>query len=346
MHIRPFMLPVLVVLALSLVISNPARAQDDKDRKHKRVLAGRLLKVGDKAMKRGDYQRRRKREKRAIKYYERALKAYEKAFELYPLAQIYFPIGLAEQKLGRHLDAIRHYQQLLDEVEDIKPALKAEVDKRIAEVKQKVVVLTIKVKPDGAAITIDGEEKGTSPLALPVFLKPGEHTIAVTAGGHVPYEKTVKLETGDQTHEVTMEKVPVVVKKPPKKKKKKKLKVAGPPKTKLWIGVGATAGMASFAVIFGIAALNKHGRFSDETMDQQGRDNAAKSGKRYALLSDVFWLGAIAAGAYTAYYYLKVYQPEKRRMERSSRRSKPRRDLWVAPYVGRGHGGVAAGGRF
>lgn len=339
-------MPFVVVIALGLASSSPARAQDDKARAHKRRLAGRLLKVGDKAMKRGDYQHRRKREERAKKYYARALKAYEKAFELYPLAQIYFPIGLAEQKLGRYLDAIRHYQQLLDEVENIKPALKAEVDKRMAQVKKKISVLTIKVEPDGATIGVDGEEKGSSPLALPVFLKPGEHTISVTADGRVPYEKKITLEAGDQTHEVTMERVPVVVKKPPKKKKKKKKRVAGPPKQKLWIGVGVTGGMASFAMIFGLAALNKHSRFNDQTMDQQGRDNAAKSGKRYALLSDLFWLGAIAAGAYTAYYYLKVYQPEKRRMERSARGRRPRHDLWVAPYVGRSSGGVAAGGRF
>ncbi len=339
-------LPIVVLIALLFALPRPAIADDDeKQRRRKKILAGKLLREGDKAMKRGDYQTRRKRAKRAKKQYERALKAYEKAFELYPLAQIYFPIGLAEQKLGRHLDAIRHYRQLLDEVENIKPALKKEVDKRLEQVKKHVVVLTLKVEPDGATISVDGEEKGTAPLALPLYLKPGEHTISTIADKHVPYEKAETFEAGEQERTITMEKVPVVVKKVVKKKKKKKKKVAGPSKQKLLIGVGATAGMASFALIFGLVALNKHSRFNDEAMDQQGRDNAADSGKKYALISDLFWLGTIAAGAYTAYYYYKVYQPKKRSMERSSRREGDRR-LWVAPYLGRGSGGLAAGGRF
>jgi len=341
-------LPIFVVITLVFAAASPARAEDsDKEKRRKKILASKLLRVGDRAMKSGNYQTRRKRAKAAKKAYERALKAYEKAFELYPLAQIYFPIGLAEQKLGRHLDAIRHYQQLLDEVEDLKPALKKEVDKRLAEVKNHVTVLTLKISPDGANIVVDEEDKGTAPLAVPLYLKPGEHTIAVTASGHVLYEKKETFEAGDQTRDVKLEKVPVVVKKtPPKKKKKKKTKVAGPAKGKLMIGVGATVGMTSFALIFGLVALNKHGRFSDENMDQAGRDNAASSGKKYALISDLFWLGAIAAGAYTAYYYLKVYQPKKRSMERNAARTKRVPELWVAPYVGTSQGGVAAGGRF
>lgn len=343
-------LPLLAVVVLALAIGRSASAQDDdeKEKKRKKVLAGRLLREGDIAMKRGDYETRRKRPERAKQQYERALKAYEKAFELYPLAQIYFPIGLAEQKLGRNLDAMRHYQQLLDEVDKLKPALKAELDKRVAEVRKLVVVLKLTIKPDGSTVTVDGNEVGTSPLVAPVFLNPGEHTVAVTAHDHIPYEKKETFEAGEVERPITLEKTPVVVAKPKPKPKPKKKVASGPSKQKLYIGIGATAGMATIAIITGLVALSKHGTFTDDSVSQGMRDSAQSSGKTFALVSDLFWLGTIAAGAYTAYYYYKVYQPKKRSMERryEGERESRVRDLWVAPYVAADSGGVAAGGRF
>ena len=349
--------PILAGLAALLVFSwavpdlvfQPQAAYAEEAAKAK-ALAVKLIGAGDKAMADGDKLRKRKREAKALAKYERALKAYEQAYDRFPSPKIFFLIGLAEHKLGRHLEAIRHFRQLLDEAKEVSDALRESVELSIEEAKQHVVTLVFAVEPEGAAISVDGEEIGAAPLSQPYFVAAGEHTIAVSAEGHAPVETTVTLEAGAESERtIALEKTRVVARKPkpkPKKKKKKKSK-PGVDKTMLIAGISATAGFATLATITGLIAVSKHGTFSDETLPADQREAAKDSGKKYALITDLLWLGTAAVGGYTAYYYYGVYTPRKRGHERRMR-LKDRREtrLWVVPYAGPEGGGVAVGGAF
>jgi hypothetical protein len=349
--------PILAGLAALLMASwvvpdvvfqpQAAYAQDDPKAK---ALAVKLIGAGDKAMAAGDKQRKRKREEKALEKYERALKAYEQAYDRFPSPKIFYLMGLAEHKLGRYLEAIRHFRQLLDEAEEVSDALRESVGLSIDEAKQYVVTLVFVVEPAGASISVDGEEIGEAPLEQPYFVAAGEHTIAVSAEGHAPVETTVTLEAGAESERtIALEKTRVVAKKPkpkPKKRKRKKSK-PGVNKTPLIAGISATVGLAALATITGLMAVSKHGTFSDETLPAADREAAKDSGKKYALITDLVWLGTAAVGAYTAYYYYGVYKPRKRGHERRMRLKNRRESrLWVVPYASPEGGGVAVSGAF
>lgn len=306
--------------------------------------AGKFLKAGDALIKKGDRYAKRKRDDKAASYYERALEAYQRAFDIYPKPQLYWLIGLAEQKLGRNLDALRHYQQLVKEVPDLNEALKTQIDLQVDEAKQHVSTLRFVVMPEGATISVDGEDIGSAPYEDPLYIEPGEHTIAVTAEGHTPFEETVQLEAGAESERtIGLDKIPVVVTKPRPQPQPKPKPLPGPSKTPLIIGMSVTGGLAAMATVTGLIAVSKHGSFTDESKPQDERDSASSSGKTFALVTDLLWVGTVAAGAYTAYHYYKVYKPASERHAESRRAA---RKVWITPYAARTGGGVAVGGRF
>lgn len=339
--------PIAILLAVAaLAWSAPAMAQPDEAAKRE---AAKLLREGDTHFKRGDYYTRKERPEKATEEYQTALSRYEQAFDQFPSPKIYFPIAQAEEKLGRHLDAIRHYRQLIEESDDLSDDVRSAALDRIDEVMQHVVMLVLIIEPDGANITIDGEVVGQAPATEPFILPPGEHTIAVTAEGYTPFEATEDLAAGEQAQRtIELDKIPVVVEKP-KPRPPRQEPVSAVDKTRLWVGLGATGGFAALATITGLVAVSKHGTFSDESLPEDERLAARDSGQTYATVTDIFWIAAIGAGAYTAYYYYGTYKPAVRAREQMQRAREDQvaaRRIWVVPYASERGGGVAVGGRF
>lgn len=71
-----------------------------------------------------------------------------------------------------------------------------------------VSALELTSSTDGAEVDIDGEKVGTIPLAGPLPLKPGEHTIKVTKPGFAPYIDVVKIDRRKPT-QLSVDLVPV-----------------------------------------------------------------------------------------------------------------------------------------
>lgn len=317
----------------------PAAAQEPAEDAEAKEKAKQFIDAGDKLMEKGDALARRKKDK-AREQYERALEAYSRAYDTFPSPKIYWLIGRAEQKLDRHLDALRHFQQVLREETDIKPELKEGIEAAIEESKSNVVTVNFKVEPPGARIAVDGEDVGTAPYEDPVFLAPGKHTIAVTAEGYSPYEDEVELEAGQESERtIGLEEIPVLVTKPKPKPKKKSAPIVS--KGPLVAGIAFTGGLVTIATITGLMAVSRHGTFSDDSVPDSEREAARNSGKTLALVTDLCWLGAIGAGAFTTYYYYKVYKPKKAELERGLTGQ-----AWLAPFVTGNQAGVAVGGAF
>jgi len=354
---RVLALPV-ALLVLSLAVPGaplrptPAQAQEEEDEEAKE-LARKLLAAGDQLMKQGDKLAKRNKQEKASAKYAKALRAYEEAYDRFPAAKIFYAIGTAELKLGRYLDAIRHFRQLLQEADNVSDALRTQVEINVDEAKQYVAVFRFSVVPDGAVISVDDEDIGLAPFEEPLYVEPGEHTIAVTAEGYAPFETSVTMEAGSESdRSVELEKITVVVKqrkpKPKKKKAKKKKTPSVPGRGVLLTGISLTGGLAALATVTGIMAMGKHGDFTDDSLPAEDRDTARDSGKKLALVTDLLWVGTVVVGAYTAYYYYGTYQPNRRsherRMQLESRRAARR--VWVAPYAKANGGGVAVGGTF
>lgn len=339
----------LVVAVPLFVMAGPAPVHaDETDRARK------LLQEGDDHMSRGDQRRNQGREKRAMGYYEKALASYRKAYALVPTSSIFLAIAEAETKLGRYKDALAHYQRVIAEVE--REELKQQARQRIEALRPHLATFMIKGLPPGADISIDAELRAVAPMAEPIVVSPGEHTLTITAEGYTPHEESITLEVGKTTErEIAMEKTPVMVKMPSEsadevvpqaaRVAERPRQTPAPGKAKVLVGGAATVVFAAGATVTGLMAMSRHDTFSDPATDPDARDSAQRSGKTLALVTDVLIGSAIIAGAYTMYQYVGVYRPERAAHDRElATRNDPK--LWLSAYVDGEGGGLAVGGRF
>ena len=347
----------LGVAALVFVVLVPAlaAAQPDAVRKKK---ARELLIEGDKKLKRGDQLSKRGKMEDAFAEFELALVDYQAAFESYPDPQIYFPIAQAEQRLGRFVEALQHYQQLLSEGKNITPALRDTVEKQLQDIKKNLASVVLDVKQDGAVILIDGREAARTPTISPIWVEPGQHTYAVTAKGFTPVEGKMDLLPGKELRrKIVLEPMPVVVKggdgetggQVSGQVGKSAPESATPPsKTPLWIGLGVTGALAISGSITGFAALSKHSTYRDESLSGTEREDARRDGKQLAGVTDVLLGGAVVAALVTAYYYYGVYQPRAQAASAGEGAIDVEEDeaFRITPFVGDGSAGVAASGAF
>jgi len=68
--------------------------------------------------------------------------------------------------------------------------------------------LALNCQTPGAEVFVDGESKGTTPLAGPIALTPGEHTIKVQKPGFAPLIDVFKIQRRQQT-KLDVELVPI-----------------------------------------------------------------------------------------------------------------------------------------
>lgn len=333
------LVPLVVCVAALGAVAPPAAAKDPKKE------AIKLIARGDQLFRKGDY--------------EGALAHYQKAYEAFPNPKILYPIAKTEEQLGRDLEAIAHYEQLLAEAEDLSPELRDEAQSRIQEIEKRLVVVTFEVTPEGATISVDDVELGQAPLERPVRLRPGTHRYAFVAEGYKPLEMTVELEAGErpvETIQLVRER-PLVTERPRKRPPPAPPPPPPPPKNPkrgmLILGIAVTAGLGVGATLTGLGAVSAHGTYADGSKPLGERLDARDRGQSLALATDLFVVGAALAGGFTVYYYYKVYKPAGRASVREPEAS-PATDvddesppeIGVTPWFGPGAGGVTVRGTF
>jgi tetratricopeptide (TPR) repeat protein len=328
-----------LLAAVALVCAAPyVEAQNElkQARKH--------LKRGDRHRDKGDRYRDKGKEEQAIAEFETALAEYQSAYELVANPRLYYPIAQIEERLGLDLEALTHYQKVLEESDALPDELRAEIEIAVDAVKQRLAMLTFVVEPAGAMIEVDGKELGDAPLEKPVPFIPGELVISVTKEGYKPYEETAEYDAGATNVEIFLEKkvVTVAPTPPPPPPPKPKKKPAPKGRNRLIAGAATSGGLAVTAIVTGIMAQSKHSTFEDAANSASVREDARDSGKTLALVTDILWVGAIAAGSYTAYYYFTEYKPNKERMDRRAADESVR----VVPYATPDSVGLAVGGSF
>lgn len=86
-------------------------------------------------------------------------------------------------------------QPAMDRPETLKDAKKKDTKKDGDEVPEDGAV-QVRVSEPGAAIVVDGESKGTSPLTEAISLAPGEHEVEIRKAGFQTAKQTVTIEAG------------------------------------------------------------------------------------------------------------------------------------------------------
>jgi tetratricopeptide (TPR) repeat protein len=164
--------------------SGVARAAEKDPRK----AAIKLVTQGDRLFKKGDY--------------DAALAKYQEAFQIFPSPKIFYPMAKSEEKLGRTLDALAHYEKFIDEAgDDVNEDLRVDAQVSIQELEKTLAVVRFDVRPEGVTIAVDGKEVGVSPLDKPVRLPAGEHTYHFEKTGWTRVDKSARLAAGDKLDE-------------------------------------------------------------------------------------------------------------------------------------------------
>lgn len=299
----------------------PGRARYTGAQRNARKKAISLVKLGVHKLREGDYVE--------------ALELFSKAFKIYPSPKIQFNIGQTYKELGRYLDAIGAYEFFLrDAPADISEALRKLARDNIRELFRKIVILRVQVSVEGARISIDGRQRGVSPMKKPLRLMPGAHSMVVKKEGYVPAVIDLHIQAGKRvTRTVTLHKPrPKVVQVIWKtiRKPKKGLPV-------LWTGVALIGASGLVAAITGGLALLEEKRTIDLDLPIAERRAAAARGKRFQIATDSLLLGAGVLAVSSLIWYLVVIRPSggtERVREGPEIRA-------VVPYLTPGGGGVS-----
>jgi len=128
-----------------------------------------------------------------------ALTKYGQAYELSKDPRLLFDMAVCE----RDLRAYARMQELLERYEheaggDLPAAQKAEIDAALGTIRLLVGTVRLAVSEAGAAVAIDGQPAGSTPLASPIVVDLGKHTLSVDKAGFEPVEQTIEIAGGNE----------------------------------------------------------------------------------------------------------------------------------------------------
>ncbi|MBI5500298.1 MAG: PEGA domain-containing protein [Deltaproteobacteria bacterium] len=129
--------------------------------------------------------------------YPTALRELEESYRLFPSLRTLYSIGLCQQALFDYPAALLSLREYLREGgEEIAPEVRVQVEAAIVEMARDMGRIEVVVDIAGAAVTIDGRTRGTTPLAEPVDVGPGEHAVEVRREGYRPIADHVSVAVG------------------------------------------------------------------------------------------------------------------------------------------------------
>jgi len=145
-----------------------------------------------------------------------ALAAFEESYELAPRPTTQFNIGMCQKGMFLYVEATASFRLYLEDTTDLGDTeMRTKARLAIEELSTLVGRLTISGAPDGSAIEIDGKRVGQTPVAEPVEVNPGRHTVRVTAEDYEPFEIEVMVASSAAAAvEVAMAELPEDVDQP------------------------------------------------------------------------------------------------------------------------------------
>lgn len=158
---RTAAIATLVCLAASFAGIATTMAAEDADK----AASKQLIRQGNAALDKGRF--------------DDALADFEQAYQRFPSPKILFNQGQALQGLERNLDALLAYRRFLEEAKDAAPGVQAEARQQISNLTAKIGRLDVRCNRQGALVRVDGAERGSTPLAEPLLVTPGQHTVTL-----------------------------------------------------------------------------------------------------------------------------------------------------------------------
>jgi hypothetical protein len=127
-----------------------------------------------------------------------ALRRYREAYDIFQSAKLFFNIGRCEEALAQRAAAMRDLSRFLREAEGADPLVRAEAQERVTALGAALVAVDLSRVPANAAIRVDGQPAGLTPLGGPLWLEPGAHQLSVESPGRALWVTSVTGEAGAQ----------------------------------------------------------------------------------------------------------------------------------------------------
>jgi tetratricopeptide (TPR) repeat protein len=159
----------------------PAPAADAGDAGRQR--ARELLQQGNKQLDQG--------------LYLDALHSFEAAYAAFPSPKLHFNIAQTYNELGRLIEALHHYELFVREVKREESAQWGLANERIFKLQGSIATVQLQCNVVDAAVTVDGNVVGKTPIAAPLRFMPGAHGIVVTKAGYENQVVEINLKAGD-----------------------------------------------------------------------------------------------------------------------------------------------------
>lgn len=126
---------------------------------------------------------------------EGAREAFEKAWKLRPHLGIAASLADVEMKLGRYRDAAVLWRYYLAH----RPPDPSDAERQLSECMKHIGRLHVSVNKAGAAVLVDGEPVGSTPLREDVLLEPGSHTVVARFDDRSSSLRPVTANEGERT---------------------------------------------------------------------------------------------------------------------------------------------------
>lgn len=123
-----------------------------------------------------------------------AAEEFETAYRLSPAFVVLYNIGQVHVILGRSVEAVDAFDKYLKQgasavSADRRREVQAEIEKQTA----RIGTIAVRSFPAGAEVRVDGALVGKAPLAKPVRITAGRHTVGATLDGHTPAVREVEV---------------------------------------------------------------------------------------------------------------------------------------------------------
>jgi hypothetical protein len=287
----------------------------------------------------------------AGKQYAEACDKLARSQELDPGMGTQFRLAECYEKLGRPASAYVQYTAVAEAAKAAGKGEREQVAKRrAAALEPKVARLTIVIPPavatlPGLSVVRDGIAQPEKLWGIPQPVEPGDHVVTVEAPGKKPWSSKVWAESSAK-HTVAVGSLDDIVVPPPPPPPPRSLAPA------IGLGVGGGVGVAVGAVFAGLFAGKSatassvhaqivaaggnclNGGMARYAADCRSLAGASTTGDNFGTVSLVgFVVGGAALAGMAAYLLWPKLSP-------------PRTGLLVAPVLGAGQAGLAAGGSF
>jgi len=312
---------LLATFACASVLAWPADASAQSAQQRSEEAKARYLKGVD-LFEEGDYQS--------------ALIEFKRSYELVPNFNVLFNIGQVYFQLADYANALRTFQQYVDEGgKRIPPNRRSDVDADLAKLRSRVANVSVKVNVQGAELRVD-DQLVASPISGPVMVSAGKRRFEVSKPGFRAVQKTEEI-AGQENKELTFELQPEVNllgegdgTRPPIViigDQRMTQEQPGPPVGPIvsWsltgafvVGAGVFGGLA-LANDSSLEALKK-----EEGHTEAELEDAASSARNMAIATDVFLAAAVIGAGVSVYFTVDMVLTDDAKATKKRDESAPR----------------------